>query len=141
LIEDLKKVRANIYVYELLKFHFLLQKMLQNIAENIKNNNMNSRKLTEISPKTPQKVPAKTTLELLDKRDLAVKIVTNVDKIIPGTGTKNQQSSVVNTRKSVPPFLLTFEIFNRNVHNCMVDSGASSNVMPWFVCQKINAEV
>jgi hypothetical protein len=23
----------------------------------------------------------------------------------------------------------------------MVDSGASSNVMPWSVCQKINAEV
>jgi hypothetical protein len=41
----------------------------------------------------------------------------------------------------VPPFLLTFEIFNRNVHNCMVDSDASSNVMPLFVCQKINAEV
>ena len=40
-----------------------------------------------------------------------------------------------------PPFLLTFEIFNRNVHNCMVDSGASSNVMPWSVCQKINAKV
>jgi hypothetical protein len=39
------------------------------------------------------------------------------------------------------PFLLTFEIFNRNVHNCMVDSGASSNVMPLSVCQKINAEV
>jgi hypothetical protein len=32
LIEDLKKLRANIYVYELLKFPFLLQKMLQNIA-------------------------------------------------------------------------------------------------------------
>ena len=37
-------------------------------------------------------------------------------------------------------FLLTFEIFNRNVHNCMVDSGASSNVMPLSV-QKLNAEV
>jgi hypothetical protein len=43
--------------------------------------------------------------------------------------------------KKCPPFLLTFEIFNRNVHNCMVDSGASSNVMPLSVCQKINAEV
>jgi hypothetical protein len=41
----------------------------------------------------------------------------------------------------VPPFLLTFEIFNRNVHNCMVDSGASSNFMPLSLCQKINAEV
>ena len=28
-----------------------------------------------------------------------------------------------------PPFLLTFEIFNHNVHNCLVDSGATVNVM------------
>ena len=33
-----------------------------------------------------------------------------------------------------PPFLLTFEIFNNNVHNFMVDSSASSNVMPFLVC-------
>jgi hypothetical protein len=32
LVEDLKKLRANISVYELLKFPFLLQKMLQSIA-------------------------------------------------------------------------------------------------------------
>ena len=29
-----------------------------------------------------------------------------------------------------PTFLLTFEIFNYNVHNCLVDSGASVNAMP-----------
>jgi hypothetical protein len=39
-----------------------------------------------------------------------------------------------------PPFLLTFEIFNRNVHNCLVDSRASSNVMPYSVCKKLNIE-
>ena len=36
------------------------------------------------------------------------------------------------------PFLLTFDIFNHNVHNCLVDSGASSNVMPLSICKKIN---
>ena len=75
-----------------------------------------------------------------DKRDLAVKSVTNVDKLVSGATIKKKQTSVINTRRNVPPFLLTFEIFNRNVHNCMVDSGALSNVMPWFACQKINAE-
>src|SRR5713101_4756508 len=39
-----------------------------------------------------------------------------------------------------PPFLLTFEIFNHNVHNCLVDSGASINVMPISVCKKINGQ-
>jgi hypothetical protein len=44
------------------------------------------------------------------------------------------------SRSQTPPFLLTFGIFNRNVHNCLVDSGASSNVMPYSVCKKLNAQ-
>ena len=37
-----------------------------------------------------------------------------------------------------PTFLLTFEIFNYNMHNCLVDSGASVNVMPLSICKQIN---
>jgi hypothetical protein len=37
----------------------------------------------------------------------------------------------------VPPFLLTFEVFNQNLHNCLVDSGASSNVMPLDIYNKL----
>ena len=43
-------------------------------------------------------------------------------------------------RYLTPPFLLTFEIFINNVHNYMVDSEASSNVMPFSVCQKLNVD-
>jgi hypothetical protein len=32
--------------------------------------------------------------------------------------------------KYTTTFLPTFEIFNTNVHNCMVDSSASSNLIP-----------
>ena len=39
-----------------------------------------------------------------------------------------------------PPFLLTFEVFNYNVHNCLVDLGASINVMPISVCKEINGQ-
>jgi CRISPR/Cas system-associated protein Cas7 (RAMP superfamily) len=113
--------------------------MLQDIAENSKNSDLNSKKTAEISSKTAQKVPTKTKFEPPDKRDLTEKTVSNVDKIVSGTATKNQQNYVVNTHKNVPPFLLTFEIFNRNVHNCMVDSSASSNVKPLSIFQKINA--
>ena len=137
LIEDLKNLRANISVYKLLKFPFLLQ----DIAKNSKNSNPNSNKGVQNSPKIPQKASAKTTSEPHDKRDLPVNNVTNVDKPVSEAASKKQQNSTINTRRNVPPFLLTFEIFNRNVHNCMVDSGASSNVMPWSVCQKINDEV
>ena len=44
-----------------------------------------------------------------------------------------------NSRSQTPPFVLTFEIFNRNVHNCLFDSGASSNVMPYSIFKKLNA--
>ena len=37
-------------------------------------------------------------------------------------------------------FLLSFEIFNHNVHNCLVDSGDSSNFMPLLVCKNINGQ-
>jgi hypothetical protein len=141
LIEDLKKLRENIYVFELLKFPLILQKMLQSIAENSKKNDVSSKKSAEIDLNTTKNVPSKKTSENQDKRDLSEKTVGNLDKTVSGTTIKNQQNSVVSARKNVPPFLLTFEIFNRNVHNCMVDSGASSNVMPLSVCQKINAEV
>ena len=37
----------------------------------------------------------------------------------------------------MPPFLLTFEVFNRNLHNCLVGYWVSSNVMPLAVCNKL----
>ena len=42
-----------------------------------------------------------------------------------------------NSKYRTPTFLLTFEFFNYNVHNCLVDSGASVNVMALLVCKKI----
>jgi hypothetical protein len=38
----------------------------------------------------------------------------------------------------VPPFLSMFEVFNRNLHNCLADSGASSNAMSLSICKKLN---
>jgi ribonuclease HI/transposase InsO family protein len=145
-VEDLKKLRANISIYELLKFPFLLQTMLQNISDNSKNGNLNNSKVGQ--SKVPQKSSTKGNSDSQDKGSLPVSNVNNnvnnvnnSDKIVVENASKKPQATTLNTRKNVPPFLLTFEIFNRNVHNCMVDSGASSNVMPWSVCQKINAEV
>ena len=42
------------------------------------------------------------------------------------------------SKYKTPPFLLTFEIFNHNMHNCLIDSRASINVMPLSVCRRIN---
>lgn len=64
----------------------------------------------------------------------------------PITSINTQDSSVdgstigQRSRLVTPPFLLTFKIFNNNVHNYMVDSRASSNVIPFSVCQKLNID-
>jgi hypothetical protein len=115
--------------------------MLQNIAENRKNGNPSSNKVSHNNPKVAHKASTKDNSDPHEKRDLHVNNVTNVDKLALEAASKKPQASTISTRRNVPPFLLTFEIFNRNVHNCLVDLGMSSNVMPWFVCQKINAEV
>ena len=39
-----------------------------------------------------------------------------------------------------PPFLLTLEMLNHNVHNCLVDSGSAVNVMPLEICKNINGQ-
>ena len=44
------------------------------------------------------------------------------------------------SRSHTPPFLLTYEVFNKNLHNCLMDSGASSNILPKSVCAKLNIQ-
>jgi len=44
---------------------------------------------------------------------------------------------VTYSKSQVLPFLLTYEIFNFNVHNFLTDLGVSCNIMPFSVFQKI----
>ena len=43
-------------------------------------------------------------------------------------------------KDDTPPFLLTLEILNHNVHNCLVDYRSSVNVMTLEVCKNINGQ-
>jgi hypothetical protein len=147
-IEDFKRLKENISIYELLKFPYIQRKMLQSIAEKSNNKKKDSldKSTTENSSNKRKDVLDKSVPENNNKKkDVPDKSIENLDKIPSDATDKNQQppnpSPTPRKRSNVPLFLLTFEIFNRNVHNCMVDSGASSNVMPLSVCQKINAEV
>jgi hypothetical protein len=54
------------------------------------------------------------------------------------TTTRNATSIGTYPKSYVPPFLLAYEIYNFNLHNYLVDSCASYNIMPFLVCQKIN---
>jgi len=44
------------------------------------------------------------------------------------------------SKSQTPLFLFSFEIFNCNVHNSIVDSRDSSNVMSYLVYKKLNVE-
>ena len=48
--------------------------------------------------------------------------------------------SIGEGKARTPPFLLTLEMLNHKVHNCLVDSGSLMNVMPLVVCKKFNGK-
>ena len=53
-----------------------------------------------------------------------------------------EKIGLIKTKKtSTPPFLVTLEILNHKVHNCLVDSGSSTNVMPLVVCKKLKGQI
>ena len=37
----------------------------------------------------------------------------------------------------VPPFLLSIRIYMKNLHNCIIDLGASCNIMPLSIVQRL----
>jgi hypothetical protein len=69
---------------------------------------------------------------------------TDQDEVPSPTNLKNKpnvNAFSVDKKKGkyfVPSFLLMFEVFNRNIHNCLVYLGTSSNVMPLSICNKLN---
>jgi hypothetical protein len=107
-VEDLKKLKANISVIDIRRMthqkDFLLQALRS--VENPMTSNDQQKNLTPT--------------------DLGNKLMVNAC------------SEDKKGRPFVPPFLLTFEEFNRNLHGCLVDSGASSNVMHLSICKKLN---
>jgi hypothetical protein len=106
-VEDLKKLRANISVMDMCKIPQQKDFLLQALS-------------------SVEKMAAASDLERnLSSTDLVRK------------PTVNTCSGDRRENPFVPPFLLTFEVFNRNLHNCLVDSGASSNVMPLAICNKL----
>ena len=107
IVDDMKKVRENICMFELTKimsqWDILLRELRKTSSGNVISSDKGSNK----------------SLDTL-------------------TSILNALMMDANTLYS--PFLLTFEIFNFNVHNLLVDLSASVNVMPLSVSNKINAK-
>ena len=101
-VEDIKKVKANISLFEMCKVPQQKERLLKALEA------------------SNERLPANNRLK--EEEEIG------------------ETSSGGNSKSKNPPFLLTFEIFNHNVHNCLVDSGASVNVMPISVCKRINGQ-
>jgi len=112
---NISKYKANISVFEKFKIPMIQQKVQCTLAKI-------SRKKT-----TPN-----NELENFDKNE----IVQVPIKKCPSNNSPTQ------TRKaSFTPFPLTFKIYKKTIHNCMINSIASSNVIPIYVCKKLNVNM
>ena len=117
IIEDMKKTRSNITFYELskLKHH---EKVLLKELHVVPVSPLPTAIISQASHEMGR--PPNNVINKVDPNDIA---------LIGGR-----------LRSHTPPFLLTYEVFNKNLHNCLVDSGASSNILPKSICEKLNVQ-
>ena len=111
IIDDVKKTRANITFHELSKLKHQQKLLLKEL-----------------------KVVSTTPVSAMATQEMGRPPSTSSSKIYP----MNVSLIGGRSKSHTPPFLLTFEVFNKNLHNCLVDSGASSNILPRTVCDKLN---
>ena len=101
IVEDIKKTKENISLFELCNFP------------------QQRRKFLEAFDPHPNSIP-----ESIESDDEV-----------------NEASIGGKSRSQILPFLLSFEIFNHNVHDCLVDFRASSNAMPLSICKMSNVQL
>jgi hypothetical protein len=111
IVDDMKKTKANITMFELSKLKHQQKLLLKEL---------------NVVPSTP--LPSSKAAN--DSGQSPPGMVEATDSVLIGDRSSSH----------TPPFLLTYEIYNRNLHNCLIDSGASSNIMPASVCSKLNIE-
>jgi hypothetical protein len=137
-VEELKKMNAKITMFELCKITQLreqVRKVLQYI-QGPQDVLVGNSKVTPKgkSMKATKTFKASSVTNTSSEEDME-RTTMEEKKLNPRIGRMLRKS-----RSQTPPFLLTFEIFKRNLQNFLVDSGASSNVMPYSICKKLNAE-
>lgn len=131
-VEDLKNMKVNITIFELCK----TTQLRENLCEALQNIQASQDVTVENTKAPPQgknskaNKTTKTSSVANTSKDEKVK---KIDDKKMGDPRKDGALIIKNSRSQTLPFLLTFKIFNRNVHNCLVNFGASSNVMNYLV--------
>ena len=117
IVEDMKKTRANITFHELSKLKHQQKILLKELHAIL------------VAP-LPAAVISQASHEMgITPTNMANKVDPNDIALIGGR-----------SKSHTPPFLLTYEIFNKNLHNYLVVSGASSNILPKTICAKLNVQ-
>lgn len=106
-MEDMKNTKADITFHELSKMKHQQKLFLKDL------------KIVPI-------LPLPTTIISQAAQEMGRPPNTSLDRINP----TNIYLIGRISKSHTPPFLLTFEVFNKNLHNYLVDSGASSNILP-----------
>jgi hypothetical protein len=94
-------------------------------------------------------LPFLEVVKIPQQKENILKVMGNEDKHdtrVEATIMNNQQQCIaplMKTRGKIPPFFVSLETLELILHNCMVDSGATNNIMPlsimevWFRMYKI----
>ena len=139
-VENIKKMKANITIFELCK----IIQLMEHLQEYLQHIQGPQDVIAGNSKETPKEKNVKTTKMVKASSVANTYSMENKEKTTEEEKRPNPRADGAligrKSRSQTPPFLLTFEIFNRNVHNCLVDLGASSNVVPYSICKKFNVE-
>jgi hypothetical protein len=139
-VEDLKKMKANITVFKLCKITQLREK-LREVLQHIQGPQdvlVGNSKVT-LKGKSIKDTETFKSSSVANTSNTGGKERTTMEEKKPN----HRADGILIERKSrsqTPPFLLTFKILNQNIHNYIIDFGASLNVTPYSVCKMLNVK-
>ena len=77
-------------------------------------------------------------MQTMDNTKVPHNVNTVPQKIVPQqVNAAEAMPTMFKDKVEVPPFLLRIRIYGKNLHNCLIDSGASCNVIPLSIAQRL----
>ena len=91
--------------------------------------------LTKLIKNEPYKSQINQTLNIVENED-SVNLFDDKPELIFGTNVNGKP-----LEGGVPPFYISLSIHDKILHNAMLDSGASHNLMPKSIMEKLNLDI
>lgn len=119
LADEMKKIKISLSLSELLKTPAIKKAFMKS--------------LDDPTPKEDIHSPGQSSSKDHAARD------NNIKPKVPATvqTVETSHMTLYRDKSESPPFLLTIRMFSKNLHNCLVDLGTSTNVMPLSICNAL----